>query len=126
MLQSRAVGSRVAVAFATLLAPVAAADADAQQPERAPAHVDTIHGVAVGDPYRWLEELDSVRIQRWIRDQDASARRRIAAMPSREATRATIAAIGQVDTYGAPVKEGGRYFVARFPALRRRVTSQTG
>jgi prolyl oligopeptidase len=39
-------------------------------------HVDVYHGVAVADPYRWLENLDRGRTQRWVEAQN-----QLSAMP---------------------------------------------
>ena len=37
--------------------------------------VDTIHGVEIADPYRWLEDQDAPEVRDWIAEQNAHARR---------------------------------------------------
>ena len=36
--------------------------------------IEIIHGVAVTDPYRWLENQNSPRTREWIREQTCYAR----------------------------------------------------
>ena len=43
---------------------------------RAEAVVDTLHGVEVADPYRWLEDEKSPEVQAWMKAQDAFTRAR--------------------------------------------------
>ena len=111
---SRSVGVGIALAVAA-----AAEAAGAQQPAGAATHADTLHGVVVADPYRWLEDVASPRARAWIRAQDGAARRRLAAMPGRAGAQTLVsaAAAAGIDAYAAPVKEGGRYFVTRSPAV---------
>lgn len=78
--------------------------------------VDTIHGIEVPDPYRWLEDLDSERTKAWARDQDERARRHAAEYPAREAIRERVARIASVDRYTAPTPAGDRLFYLRFPS----------
>jgi prolyl oligopeptidase len=87
-----------------------------------PAHVDTLQGVVVTDRYRWLERVDGADVRRWVRGEDSAARRLLATLPSREATRALVARIAAVEAYGVSlpypsIRESGRYFLSLSPAV---------
>jgi prolyl oligopeptidase len=51
---------------------------------------ETLHGIEVVDPFRWLEEVKSDDSQAWFRSQDEEARRAFAAIPGRAALAARI------------------------------------
>ena len=36
--------------------------------------VETLHGVEVADPYRWLEDVNSEEVQQWMKSQDTLTR----------------------------------------------------
>lgn len=46
---------------------------------------ETLHGVEVVDPYRWLEDVKSPEAQAFFRAQDEAARAQLARIPGREA-----------------------------------------
>ncbi len=77
------------VATAAPVAAVAPAAAAAVDPLRLLAPVrevrETLHGVEVVDPYRWLEDVRSPDSQAFFRAQDDAARRELAAIPGRAA-----------------------------------------
>jgi prolyl oligopeptidase len=54
--------------------------------------VDTLHGVPVADPYRWMEAMTSPAVASWTRAQDAYARAWVAGA-SRDSIRERIATI---------------------------------
>lgn len=84
-------------------------------PARRADLVESVHGVAVHDPYRWMEDMGAPEVVKWIRAQDELARE-YAAAGDRETLRTEIARIARVERYGAPIKRGDRYFYLRFPA----------
>lgn len=45
--------------------------------------VDILHGVAVADPYRWLEDGSSPEVQQWVTDQNAVTRQALDALADR-------------------------------------------
>ena len=51
-----------------------------QPATRAEAVVDTLLGVQVPDPYRWLEDEKSPEVQAWMKAQDAFTREYLAAL----------------------------------------------
>jgi len=51
---------------------------------RREAVVDTLHGVEVPDPYRWLEAGDDPEVQQWCADQNRHTRSALDAIPDRE------------------------------------------
>src|SRR5204862_5284172 len=53
-------------------------------PARVEELVETIHGVPVADPYRWLEDPDSLETNAWIEAQNALTRSMLAG-PDRDA-----------------------------------------
>jgi prolyl oligopeptidase len=50
---------------------------------RRDAVVDILHGVAVADPYRWLEDGDDPEVQEWVAAQNAATRSALDALSSR-------------------------------------------
>jgi prolyl oligopeptidase len=71
---------------------------------------EDFHGIEVTDPYRWLEDQDSERTRRWIKEQTDYARSYLDAIPGREQVQKRIAELLAVETIDAPFKVGNRYF----------------
>ena len=70
-----------ALGAALLLGPVAMAGAEG--PTTRGTVTESVHGVDVADPHRWLEDRRSPRTRAWIAEQDADARAVLAALPGR-------------------------------------------
>ena len=75
--------------------------------------VDRLHGVAVKDPYRWLEDEKSADVQTWMTAQDTYARGELAKLPNRDVLAARFAKLMYYDAVYAPVLRKGRWFYAR-------------
>ncbi len=80
--------------------------------------LDTIHGVEIADPYRWLEDLESAEVDAWIEAQQGYTRRVLASAPPAEDLRQRLAELYRSDATFAPLRRGGRTFFARRPADR--------
>lgn len=80
--------------------------------------VDTYHGVTVADPYRWMEDLDSPDLARWIAEQNALTETVIARATHRDAIRARVAALTDFERFGVPLARNGRYFFTRNDGLQ--------
>ncbi len=75
--------------------------------------VDVLHGVAVPDPYRWLEDPADPRVAAWTAEADALARAYLAALPGRESLAARFRELLYVESVGTPRRHGERWFFAR-------------
>jgi prolyl oligopeptidase len=71
---------------------------------------ETIHGVTITDPYRWLEGQNSSRTREWIAEQTRYARSYLDAIPGRDRIRERIRELLDVPTYASVLKAGNRYF----------------
>ena len=71
---------------------------------------DTLHGVAVSDPCRWLEDQDSARTRGWIEEQTRYARAYLDNIPERQLIRKRIREFLAVETHDSLQKAGSRYF----------------
>jgi len=71
---------------------------------------DVFHGVPVTDPYRWLEDQDSLRTRTWIEEQTSYARAYLDSIPGREHIRERVREFLAVETYDSLQKAGSRYF----------------
>jgi prolyl oligopeptidase len=71
---------------------------------------DMLHGVTVIDPYRWLEDQNSLRTREWISQQTRHARSYLDKIPGRERIRERIRELLDVRTYDSVHKTGNRYF----------------
>jgi prolyl oligopeptidase len=72
--------------------------------------VEVRHGVAVADPYRWLEEGESPEVLAWGAAQERHLRATLDPLPGRDAIRARLRALLSIGTIAPPVPRGGRYF----------------
>lgn len=75
--------------------------------------IDTLHGVVIEDPYRWLEDQDSPETRRWIEAQSAFTDSVLAQVPGREAIRSRLGELLKVDVVGTPIERGGRFFFSK-------------
>jgi prolyl oligopeptidase len=106
---------------ALLLAGAALATPLATPTSAAPAYpptpvvtvADTLHGVVIEDPYRWLEAQNTPETRAWIDAQNRYRDSLMAGVPGREALRARLAQLLKVESMGLPVERGGRYFFSR-------------
>ena len=75
--------------------------------------VDTLHGVEVADPYRWLEDQEAPRTREWIARQNEYTDSILERAPGREELRELVTRLLQFESIGSPVEAGGRYFYTR-------------
>ena len=74
--------------------------------------VETLHGVEIADPYRWLEELDSPETREWIDAQNELTFDYLARIPGRDAILERLTALYDFPKYGIPVRRGDCYFTS--------------
>ncbi|HEX6043674.1 MAG TPA: prolyl oligopeptidase family serine peptidase [Pyrinomonadaceae bacterium] len=74
---------------------------------------DVWHGLAITDPYRWLEDSHSDRTRRWIASQTQYARTFFNSIPGRARIRKRVAELLSVDSKETPCKVGERCFFLR-------------
>jgi prolyl oligopeptidase len=75
--------------------------------------VDDLHGHAVADPYRWLEDPADPRTRTWSAAQDETARRHLDALPGRDRLASALDALVSTGFVGVPVWRAGRRFAMR-------------
>ena len=85
---------------------------------RSDGTVETIHGVSVADPYRWLEDQNSPETRAWIEAQNACTQSELKRLPGNEGIAKRLTELIKVDTTGLPSKRGGRYFYSKRAAGR--------
>ncbi|HTQ07213.1 MAG TPA: prolyl oligopeptidase family serine peptidase [Polyangiaceae bacterium] len=99
----------VATASASTIPP-APAPRFAYPPTRVDDLVETLHGVRVADPYRWLEDGASPEVQAWAKAENAFARAWLDKLPERDALAKRLHELYDIERVWAPVKRGHRYF----------------
>ena len=80
---------------------------------RATGVVETIHGVEVRDPYRWLEDAGDPEVRAWVAAQNAFTRSVLDALPGRAAIAERIRQALDVGALGAAVPRGRYRFLTR-------------
>jgi prolyl oligopeptidase len=89
--------------------------------------VETLHGHAVADPYRWLEDPADPRTRAWSATQDTIARAHLDALPGRDRFAAALDALMATGFAGVPVWRAGRRFaMRREPGQEHAVLRVTG
>jgi prolyl oligopeptidase len=74
---------------------------------------DTLHGVVIEDPYRWLEDKSSPETREWLGRQIAFTESTLVKLPGREALHGRLEQLLKVDAQSLPTERGGRYFFTR-------------
>lgn len=141
---SLAIAFRIASALTTLLAALVAtsgggaelqirsrrgSDSVAQAPAAVPTklvyptsrpgdHVDTYHGEAIKDPYRWLEQLDSAETRAWVAAQNQVTFGYVERLPQRARFKQRLSELWNYERHSIPHLQGGRYFFQRNDGLQ--------
>ena len=76
-------------------------------------HVDTYHGVAVPDPYRWLEDDRSPETAAWVEAQNKVTFGYLEQIPYRAALHKRVKALNDYEKYSAPSRKGPYSFFRR-------------
>lgn len=82
-------------------------------PTRREEVTETLHGVKIVDPYRWLEDQNSPETRAWIEAQNDYTRSQLQGLPGREKMAKQIATLLKLDTVGVPIARGSRYFFSK-------------
>jgi prolyl oligopeptidase len=72
--------------------------------------IDVLHGIAITDPYRWLEDQNSPETRAWIAAQTVYARSYLDTIPGRDRIRERVRELLDVEAYDSFLKSGTRYF----------------
>ena len=80
--------------------------------------VDFYHGVAVPDPYRWLEDPQSAASRQWIEAQNHLTSAYLETLAGRSAISDRLTQLWNFERYSTPFKQGGRYFYFKNDGLQ--------
>ncbi|HUO87312.1 MAG TPA: prolyl oligopeptidase family serine peptidase [Thermoanaerobaculia bacterium] len=107
------------IALALVVGSISVSCATVPERDASPAHrgevVEILHGVAVPDPYRWMEDMGAPAVVAWSRNQDETTRAYVAG-EGREALRAHVAGVARGARHGVPARRDSGDFFLRFPA----------
>ncbi|NIP98167.1 MAG: S9 family peptidase, partial [Akkermansiaceae bacterium] len=87
------------------------------QTERRPV-TETLHGVEITDPYRWLEDDNSEETAAWVEAQNKVTFGYLESIPARDRIARRLTELYDNERYGVPFKMGGRYFYSRNDGLQ--------
>ncbi|MCR9161251.1 MAG: prolyl oligopeptidase family serine peptidase [bacterium] len=88
-------------------------------------HVDDYHGIAVADPYRWLEDIDSDQTRAWVEAQNEVTFGYLETIEARDALRKRLTALWDYERWGVPRRRGDTYFVSRNDGLQNQAVLYT-
>ena len=80
--------------------------------------VDLYHGVAVADPYRWLEDDHAAETKAWVAAQNEVTFAYLDRIPQRPAIRERLTQLWNFERYSPPSQRGGRYFFSKNDGLQ--------
>ena len=80
--------------------------------------VETLHGVRVPDPYRWLEDDNSAETKAWVEAENKVTFAYLEQIPARARLKERLTKLWNYERYGTPQKEGGRYVFSKNDGLQ--------
>ncbi|MCB1049879.1 MAG: S9 family peptidase [Acidobacteria bacterium] len=94
-------------------------DGDPKHPqtEKVPLE-ETLHGVKVSDPYRWLEDLDSENTHQWVTMQNKHTFAYLETLAERKPIRERLEKLWNYEKYGLPQAHGSRFFFYKNDGLQ--------
>jgi prolyl oligopeptidase len=109
---------RLTILFALVVIASVACICFAQEHKAPPATrvdnvTETLHGVTITDPYRWLEDQNSPQTRAWINAQNEYSASVLGSLPFRGRIRERLTQLLKIDTISAPFARGGRYFLSK-------------
>jgi prolyl oligopeptidase len=82
-------------------------------PTKSEPVTETLHGVKITDPYRWLEDQNSPATRQWLESEEKSARAYLDALAGRAQMQKEFEALLKIDSMSAPAVRNSRYFFSR-------------
>ena len=80
--------------------------------------VETLHGRAVPDPYRWLEDPNSAETKAWIEAENRLTFGYLEQIPNRQRIKDRLTKLWNYERFGAPSREGDWYIFAKNDGLQ--------
>ncbi len=74
---------------------------------------DTLHGIEIEDPYRWLENQESEQTRDWIRRQNKYTHSFLDKVKGRKKIKERLVDLMKIDRIGIPMEREGRYFITK-------------
>ena len=87
--------------------------------------VDDYHGVAVADPYRWLEDDNAAETKAWVAAQNKLTFGELAKIPARDAIKERLTKLWNFERYSVPFHKGSRYFYSKNDGLQNQAVLYT-
>jgi prolyl oligopeptidase len=81
-------------------------------------HVDTYHGTAIADPYRWLEDDTSAETAAWVEAQNKVTFAYLDKIPYRAQLTKRLNALFNYAKYSSPSRKGENYFFSKNDGLQ--------
>jgi prolyl oligopeptidase len=80
--------------------------------------VDDYFGTKVGDPYRWMENVDAPEVKTWVDAENTLTRGYLDAVPGRDAIKSRLMALTNYERFSTPAHYGTRYFYSHNTGLQ--------
>jgi prolyl oligopeptidase len=81
--------------------------------------VDSYFGTKVADPYRWMEDLNSPEVKRWVDAENAITSRYLGSLPVRDVLKKRITELYNYPRVSVPYYRGRHWFYQRNTGLQR-------
>ena len=80
--------------------------------------VETLHGVRIADPYRWLEDANSPETKRWVEAQNALSQGYLKSIPGRAKIAESLTKLWNYERFSGVERAGDKVFYYRNDGLQ--------
>ena len=87
--------------------------------------VETLHGVKIADPYRWLEDDNSEETKKWVKAQNEVTFGYLEKLPRRAEIQSRLKELWNYERVGMPFERGGRWFYSHNSGLQNQPVLMT-